>query len=158
ASRTEIATQAGSRLGSITRFVTVTTSPADERAPEQQQQRRGQRRPQHARVGARQPAEFGPAIGHRLILPVRARVRKAEQAMPKYRLDKVLVERGLCVSRPRAQALILVGEVVVGVFGVTQPGTSADVDAPLRLKGGTSHPSVSRGGLKLRAALDGFPI
>ncbi|HLT37131.1 MAG TPA: TlyA family RNA methyltransferase [Enhygromyxa sp.] len=78
--------------------------------------------------------------------------------MPKERLDKLLVDRGLCDSRTRAQALILAGEVVVGEHAVTKPGTSVDVDAPLRLKGGPTNPYVSRGGLKLRAALDGFPI
>ncbi|MFO7567627.1 MAG: TlyA family RNA methyltransferase [Enhygromyxa sp.] len=78
--------------------------------------------------------------------------------MPKVRLDKLLVDRGLCDSRTRAQALILAGEVVVGDHAVTKPGTAVDADAPLRLKGGPVNPYVSRGGLKLRAALDGFPI
>ena len=78
--------------------------------------------------------------------------------MPKVRLDKLLVDRGLCDSRTRAQALILAGEVVVGDHAVTKPGTPVDADAPLRLKGGPINPFVSRGGLKLRAALDAFPI
>ncbi len=76
--------------------------------------------------------------------------------MPKVRLDKLLVERGLCDSRTRAQALILAGEVVVGDHAVTKPGTAVDADAPVRLKGGQPNPYVSRGGLKLRAALDAF--
>lgn len=75
----------------------------------------------------------------------------------KIRLDKLLVERGLCPTRTRAQALILAGEVVVGDHAVSKPGTPIDRDAPIRLKGG-SNPYVSRGGLKLRAALDAFPI
>jgi 23S rRNA (cytidine1920-2'-O)/16S rRNA (cytidine1409-2'-O)-methyltransferase len=78
--------------------------------------------------------------------------------MAKVRLDKLLVERGLCDSRTRAQALILAGEVVVGEHAVTKPGTAIDADAAIRLKGGQPLPYVSRGGLKLRAALDAFPI
>jgi 23S rRNA (cytidine1920-2'-O)/16S rRNA (cytidine1409-2'-O)-methyltransferase len=85
-------------------------------------------------------------------------VRKAEQIMPKVRLDKLLVDRGLADSRTRAQALILAGEVVVGDHAVSKPGTLVDAEAPLRLKGGPVNPYVSRGGLKLRAALDAFPI
>ena len=76
----------------------------------------------------------------------------------KVRLDKLLVERGLCDSRTRAQALILAGEVVVGDHAVTKPGTAVDAEASVRLKGGQPNPYVSRGGLKLRAALDAFPI
>jgi 23S rRNA (cytidine1920-2'-O)/16S rRNA (cytidine1409-2'-O)-methyltransferase len=78
--------------------------------------------------------------------------------MPKIRLDRLLVERGLCDSRTRAQALILAGEVVVGDHAVDKPGTLVDADAPVRLKGSAANPYVSRGGLKLRAALDAFPI
>lgn len=74
----------------------------------------------------------------------------------KLRLDKLLVERGLCDSRTRAQALILAGEVVVGDHAVTKPGTPVDPEAPLRLKGGDPNPYVSRGGLKLRGAIDHF--
>lgn len=75
----------------------------------------------------------------------------------KLRLDKLLVERGLCESRARAQAVILAGEVVVGDHAVSKPGTLVDADANVRLKG-EGNPYVSRGGLKLRAALDSFPI
>jgi 23S rRNA (cytidine1920-2'-O)/16S rRNA (cytidine1409-2'-O)-methyltransferase len=78
--------------------------------------------------------------------------------MAKVRLDKLLVDRGLSDSRTRAQALILAGEVVVGDHAVSKPGTLVDADAPVRLKGGSINPYVSRGGLKLRAALDAFPI
>lgn len=78
--------------------------------------------------------------------------------MPKVRLDKLLVDRGLADTRTRAQALILAGEVVVGDHAVSKPGTQVDAEAPLRLKGGVVNPYVSRGGLKLRAALDAFPI
>jgi len=65
--------------------------------------------------------------------------------MPKVRLDKLLVERGLADTRTRAQGLILAGEVVVGDHAIDKPGTLVDVDAPLRLKGGPVNPYVSRG-------------
>ncbi|NVB37978.1 TlyA family RNA methyltransferase [Pseudenhygromyxa sp. WMMC2535] len=74
------------------------------------------------------------------------------------RLDKLLVERGLCDSRSRAQALILAGEVVVGDHAITKAGTPVDPEAAIRFKSGAAaqNPYVSRGGLKLRAALDHF--
>jgi 23S rRNA (cytidine1920-2'-O)/16S rRNA (cytidine1409-2'-O)-methyltransferase len=75
----------------------------------------------------------------------------------KERLDKLLVERGLCESRTRAQALILAGEVVVGDHAVSKPGTLIDRAAAIRLKAG-AQPYVSRGGLKLRGALDAFAV
>jgi 23S rRNA (cytidine1920-2'-O)/16S rRNA (cytidine1409-2'-O)-methyltransferase len=75
----------------------------------------------------------------------------------KLRLDKLLVERGLCESRTRAQAVILAGDVVVGDHTVNKPGTLVDADANVRLKG-DNNPYVSRGGLKLRAALDSFAV
>ena len=40
----------------------------------------------------------------------------------KLRLDKLLVERGLCESRTRAQAVILAGEVVVGAVNTRPTG------------------------------------
>jgi 23S rRNA (cytidine1920-2'-O)/16S rRNA (cytidine1409-2'-O)-methyltransferase len=70
------------------------------------------------------------------------------------RLDQLLVERGLAESRTRAQALILGGHVRVGEGAAARtdrkPGDLVEVEAP--------PPFVSRGGLKLRAALDAFGI
>jgi 23S rRNA (cytidine1920-2'-O)/16S rRNA (cytidine1409-2'-O)-methyltransferase len=71
------------------------------------------------------------------------------------RLDRLLVERGLCESRTRAQALVLAGKVVVDDHAVSKPGTFVPRDAQLRLRG-EDHPYVSRGGLKLRGALAAF--
>lgn len=85
-----------------------------------------------------------------------AHSRKTEGG--KLRLDKLLVERGLCDSRTRAQALILAGQVVVGDHAVTKPGTPVDPDAPLRLKGVDPNPYVSRGGLKLGGAIERFGV
>ena len=77
--------------------------------------------------------------------------------MKKERLDVLVVERGLAESRTRAQALILAGQVVVADQRVDKPGTRVSVDAELRLKGEVL-PFVSRGGLKLQAALVRFEL
>jgi len=75
----------------------------------------------------------------------------------KERLDVLLTERGLAESRTRAQALILAGQVVVDDQRVDKPGTRVSVEAELRLKGEVL-PFVSRGGLKLEAALQKFEL
>lgn len=77
--------------------------------------------------------------------------------MKKERLDVLVHERGLADSRTRAQALILAGLVVVDDQRVDKPGTRVSVDAELRLKGEVL-PYVSRGGLKLKGALDAFKL
>ncbi len=69
------------------------------------------------------------------------------------RLDKLLVEQGLAPSRERAQALILAGRVLVNQQKVEKPGASVDDTALLRVLGEEQR-YVSRGGLKLEAALD----
>jgi 23S rRNA (cytidine1920-2'-O)/16S rRNA (cytidine1409-2'-O)-methyltransferase len=75
----------------------------------------------------------------------------------KHRLDKLLVDRGLAPSRERAQALILAGRVLVNEQKLEKPGTSIAQDANLRLLGDDLR-YVSRGGLKLEAALDRWKI
>ena len=70
----------------------------------------------------------------------------------KTRLDKVLVDRALAASRERAQALILAGRVLVDEQRVDKPGTAIGIDATVRLLGSDLR-YVSRGGLKLQAAL-----
>jgi 23S rRNA (cytidine1920-2'-O)/16S rRNA (cytidine1409-2'-O)-methyltransferase len=77
--------------------------------------------------------------------------------MSRERLDVLLVARGLAESRTRAQALILAGQVLVADQRVDKPGTRVDVEAPLRLKGEGLR-FVSRGGLKLEAALEAFSL
>jgi len=77
--------------------------------------------------------------------------------MPKTRLDILLVSRGLAPSREKAQAMILAGLVEVDGRRVDKAGTAVDVDAPVRVSG-PPHPYVSRGGVKLAAALDAFSI
>ena len=73
------------------------------------------------------------------------------------RLDKLLVDRGLAASRERAQALILAGRVLVNEQKVEKPGAPVNEDAALRLLGSDLR-YVSRGGLKLQAALEGWKI
>ncbi|HYO70037.1 MAG TPA: TlyA family RNA methyltransferase [Archangium sp.] len=75
----------------------------------------------------------------------------------KERLDVLVVERGLAESRTKAQALILAGQVVVADQRVDKPGALVPVEAELRLKGEVL-PYVSRGGLKLKAALERFGL
>jgi 23S rRNA (cytidine1920-2'-O)/16S rRNA (cytidine1409-2'-O)-methyltransferase len=78
-------------------------------------------------------------------------------AGPKTRLDVLLVERALVPSRERARAYILAGRVLVNEQKVDKPGTSIAADATLRLLG-DDMPYVSRGGLKLAAALAQWQI
>jgi 23S rRNA (cytidine1920-2'-O)/16S rRNA (cytidine1409-2'-O)-methyltransferase len=76
--------------------------------------------------------------------------------MVKKRLDVVLVERGLETTRARAQARILAGDVIVGEHRVDKAGHLVDESDAIRLKD-NSLPYVSRGGLKLEAALKAWP-
>ena len=67
------------------------------------------------------------------------------------------MELGLAPTRARAQALVLAGQVVVDDQRVDKPGTRVPAEAEVRLKG-EPMPYVSRGGLKLEAALRHFRI
>jgi 23S rRNA (cytidine1920-2'-O)/16S rRNA (cytidine1409-2'-O)-methyltransferase len=75
----------------------------------------------------------------------------------KVRLDRLLMERGLVDSREKGQALILAGQVLVDDQKVEKCGARVNPDASLRLLGQRSK-YVSRGGLKLEAALDHFRV
>lgn len=75
----------------------------------------------------------------------------------KERLDKLLVEKGLVKSRERAKALIMEGRVIVDGNGALKAGTLVASDSDIALKG-ADIPFVSRGGLKLEAALDHFSL
>lgn len=77
--------------------------------------------------------------------------------MPKQRLDKLMVERGLVPSREKAQALIMAGQVVVGEHAILKAGHQVQADVQLRIKGEQPR-YVSRGGLKLEKGLDYFDI
>ena len=75
----------------------------------------------------------------------------------KTRIDLLLVERGLVASRERGRALILAGRILVREQKIDKPGALVPIDAPIRLLG-EDIPYVSRGGLKLAAALARWPI
>jgi 23S rRNA (cytidine1920-2'-O)/16S rRNA (cytidine1409-2'-O)-methyltransferase len=77
--------------------------------------------------------------------------------MVKVRLDKLILDRGLVLSRERGRALIMAGQVVVGDHVADKAGQLVPVDAEIRLKG-EQLPFVSRGGLKLQKALDEFAV
>jgi len=77
--------------------------------------------------------------------------------VPRSRLDKLLVDRGLSPSREKARALILAGSVIVGEERVDKAGALFPEDIPIRIKG-EDNPYVSRGGLKLRFAIETFGI
>jgi 23S rRNA (cytidine1920-2'-O)/16S rRNA (cytidine1409-2'-O)-methyltransferase len=77
--------------------------------------------------------------------------------MAKLRLDKLLLDRGLTPSRERAQALILAGRVLVNEQKIDKPGSAVDSETPIRLLGEDLR-YVSRGGLKLEAALQHWQI
>ena len=70
------------------------------------------------------------------------------------RADRLLVERGLFASRARAQAAIAAGRVTANGNRVLRASQEIAADAVLRAA--PAHPFVSRGGVKLAAALDHF--
>lgn len=75
----------------------------------------------------------------------------------KERLDKLLLDRGMTLSRERARGLIMAGQVMVNDRVLDKPGTLVPVGAEIRLRGEVI-PYVSRGGLKLAKGLDTFGI
>ena len=74
----------------------------------------------------------------------------------KERLDRLLHSRGLTASRELARRMVMAGEVTVNGRGSDKPGAAVPVDADLVVQ--QPPPYVSRGGLKLEAALDAFSI
>ncbi|MBI1298922.1 TlyA family rRNA (cytidine-2'-O)-methyltransferase [bacterium] len=78
----------------------------------------------------------------------------AKQA--KERLDRLLVTRELVESREQGRRLIMAGEVLVDEQMVDKPGQPVPVDAVIRVRAQPKY--VSRGGLKLEAALDAFAL
>jgi 23S rRNA (cytidine1920-2'-O)/16S rRNA (cytidine1409-2'-O)-methyltransferase len=75
----------------------------------------------------------------------------------KTRLDLLLVARGLAPTREKAQAMILAGLVEVAGRRADKAGEGVPDDAEVAVAG-PPHPYVSRGGVKLAAALDRFGI
>ena len=72
------------------------------------------------------------------------------------RLDKLLVDRGMVESRSKGRVLIMAGEVTVDGDTVFKPATLVSNESDLAIK--SQQPFVSRGGLKLEAAIKAFSI
>jgi 23S rRNA (cytidine1920-2'-O)/16S rRNA (cytidine1409-2'-O)-methyltransferase len=74
----------------------------------------------------------------------------------KTRIDQLLVARGLCASREKAQREIMAGRVTVAGRRAEKPGLQVPEDASIELESGERY--VGRGGLKLEAALRRFEV
>jgi 23S rRNA (cytidine1920-2'-O)/16S rRNA (cytidine1409-2'-O)-methyltransferase len=85
------------------------------------------------------------------------RIAGLQKVSRKLRLDALLVDRGLAPSRERARALILAGQVTVDGQVVSKAGAPTSPEANVELRT-PDHPYVSRGGVKLAAALDTFGV
>lgn len=72
------------------------------------------------------------------------------------RLDVMLVQRGLFPTRSRAQAAVMAGRVQVDGRPIDKPGTNVAEDAAVAVREAPEY--VSRGGLKLVAALDALAV
>src|SRR5579864_4674606 len=72
------------------------------------------------------------------------------------RADRLLVARGLFESRARAQAAIAAG--LVTADGVPVRKASEEISSAAVIAAEPEHPYVSRGGVKLTAALDQFHL
>lgn len=77
--------------------------------------------------------------------------------MVKKRLDVLVVEKNLIENRDQAQRAIMAGEILINEIRITKPGTKVDDDSNIRYTG-KAQPYVSRGGLKLKKAIDTFAI
>ena len=75
----------------------------------------------------------------------------------KLRLDKLLVDRGLASTRTRAQERIAAGQIAVDGAVVTKAGFLVDSQQTVQTLG-EDFGYVSRGGIKLAAALDAWGI
>jgi 23S rRNA (cytidine1920-2'-O)/16S rRNA (cytidine1409-2'-O)-methyltransferase len=76
--------------------------------------------------------------------------------MAKERLDVLLVKRGLCPSREKAQRVIMAGGVFSGGTRLDKPSQTFSDDTPLEVRAADRY--VGRGGHKLEAALQKFAI
>jgi len=79
---------------------------------------------------------------------------RVAEPRPRIRIDRLLVERGLFESRAKAAAAIAAGQVRVHGVPVTKASVALAPDAVLSAE--PAYPYVSRGGVKLAAALDHF--
>ena len=75
----------------------------------------------------------------------------------KERLDKVLVDLGYYETKSKASAAILAGNVMIGTEVITKAGYQIDLTKEYDFKV-KSMPFVSRGGFKLKKALETFDV
>lgn len=75
----------------------------------------------------------------------------------KTRLDFLLVEKGIVPTVEKARAVIMLGNVTIDHEVVDKAGHMVPADAAVSLKT-EAHPYVSRGGVKLRGALEHFGL
>ncbi|HWO76218.1 MAG TPA: TlyA family RNA methyltransferase [Bacillus sp. (in: firmicutes)] len=75
----------------------------------------------------------------------------------KERLDVLLVEQGLFETREKAKRAIMAGLVYLNEVRLDKPGEKIPVSSNLSVKGNVM-PYVSRGGLKLKKAIDSFGL
>ena len=76
--------------------------------------------------------------------------------MAKEQLNKLLVKRGLAECSDEATRMILAREVKVNDAFVTSQGVLVDTSAEIEIKAPCKY--VSRGGIKLKAAIDAFNV
>ena len=75
----------------------------------------------------------------------------------KERLDKILVDLGFFDNKSKASAAILAGNVMIGTEVITKAGFQIDPSKEYDFKV-KSMPFVSRGGFKLKKALESFDV
>jgi len=88
---------------------------------------------------------------------VRLEMVKKDNKISRMRIDLLLEERGLAESRKKAQAIIGAGQVLVNGQKQDKAGAYVRKDVDIRIIG-EAIPYVSRGGVKLEAALNHFSV
>ena len=78
-------------------------------------------------------------------------------AVPKERIDVLLVELGYFDSREKAKKALMAGLVLVDEEPVDKAGMKVARSSTIKVKG-SIHPYVSRGGLKLEKAIKSFEL
>lgn len=77
--------------------------------------------------------------------------------MEKTRLDALLFDKGLAISREKARAMILAGEVSVEGKLIDKPGVKVNSEAVIAIQSSRMK-YVSRGGFKLEGAINDFQL
>lgn len=74
------------------------------------------------------------------------------------RIDVYLVEKGLCISRNKAKDLLLKGGVRINGASITKPSVMVSDEDIVEIEQEVMLPYVSKGGLKLKKAIDNFGL